>query len=127
MPVIIEKLNPFQRVMLEEMTYAMASKFWVGYTGGQWKYNHNCQMWEPRVKGALPLCNTMNGFEGEVQPRTLAYALAVMARQAIALKCRRRDENSAAAWWFDQMEKIKDMGTWELQGEERMALLRFLD
>jgi len=120
------KLSPMAKFQLEQALYPMADKYYVGYRGGSWSFSR-AGIWSPKVSGKVNLVNPDNYSDVNVSPKTAGYGLTLLAASRLGNIAFQRNQNTAANFWFQFVEYVRNNALDNLPKSEVSDFLSFID
>jgi hypothetical protein len=101
------KLNPYAKLDLEMMTYAVASKYIDGYSGGKWVFKRDSQTYSLDGKGKVTV---LGQFESpEVSVKVASLICSQIAINQLAWRAAESNKNGQADLWNRYYYQFRDL------------------
>ena len=124
-----KQLTDIQRLRLEMAVYQAADRYYVGYTGGSWKFDEEGQYWWPDVEGEVTLDNPNYGDQ-VMTARAAGVALSSMMANRICWRMADNEQHEKGAFWAAMFYQIRNHAINDdskFSDSDKGAIIRFLD
>ena len=120
------KLNPYAKIKLEQMVYALTPQYCKDYTGGSWAWTR-AGYWRFKDEPSMQIVNHGNGFAGKISSEVASIAINIIACNQIAIGAANRGDYEASDTWSDYQMHIRDQALEKLTERKASQLLEFID